>query len=115
MSFGIGLNAGLKALAAARYGIETAGQNVANANTPGYSRQRLIQASAYPFWVNGGLQVGTGVEVSDIRRLVDEGIERRLRLQLGIHGSAEVDFARWSELESSLNEPAGGLSNNFTD
>ncbi len=39
MSFGIGLSAGLKALMAARLGIQTTGQNVANANTPGFSRQ----------------------------------------------------------------------------
>ena len=115
MSFGIGLGSGLRALAAARLGIETAGQNVANVNTPGYSRQRILQSSAFPQTLGNGLQVGTGVHVDEIRRQVDAGLERRLRTQFGVHGSAQVDFSRWSEIESVFNEPAGGLSNNFTD
>lgn len=115
MGFGIGLSAGLKALTAARLGIETAGQNVANANTPGYSRQRLMQAAAYPFVMGNGFQIGTGVNVTDVSRQVDLGLERRLRLQLGVMGSADVDFSRWAEIEAVFNEPDAGLSKNFTD
>jgi len=37
----IGLNTGLKALLASQASLETIGHNVSNANTPGYSRQRL--------------------------------------------------------------------------
>ena len=115
MTFGIGLSAGLRALTAARLGIETAGQNVANANTPGYSRQRILQSAAFPFMLGANLQIGTGVDVNGIRRIVDGGLERRIRMQLGVHGSAQVDFSRWSEIEAVFNEPDGGLSNNFTD
>ncbi len=90
----IGLSAGLRALTAARLGIETAGQNVANANTPGYTRQQVLQSASLPFTFGNNLQIGTGVEVSDIRRLSDAGLERRLRTQLAAYGSAEVDFYR---------------------
>ena len=48
MSLGFGLGAGLRALTAARLGMQTAGNNVANANTPGYSRQRVELSSAMP-------------------------------------------------------------------
>lgn len=110
MSFGFGLMAGLKALSAARIGIETAGNNIANANTPGYSRQRVDLMSSLPYSISRGFQIGSGVEVADIARLVDEGLERRLRLQLGIVGSAEVDQSHYRELEGILAEPNGGLS-----
>jgi flagellar hook-associated protein 1 FlgK len=110
MSFGFGLGAGLRALEAARHGMQTAGNNVANANTPGYSRQRVLLAEAMPFMVARGFQIGSGVAVAGINRLVDEGLERRLRLQLGLVGAAEVDFARFDELQGILGEPDTGMS-----
>ncbi len=115
MTFGIGLSAGLKALSAARLGIETAGQNVANANTPGYSRQRLLQSATMPFNTANGMQVGTGVQVNDIRRVIDTGLIRRVRTQIGEFGRSEIDFARLRELENVFNEPDGGLSTNLSD
>ncbi|HEX5052299.1 MAG TPA: flagellar hook-associated protein FlgK [Planctomycetota bacterium] len=111
MTFGFGLGSGLRALTAARLGMQTAGNNVANANTAGYSRQRVDLASALPFGISGNYQIGTGVDVRGITRLVDEGLERRLQLQMGLVGAAEVDQSRYAELESILGEPDGGLSN----
>src|ERR1044071_1275475 len=107
MSFDFGIGAGLRALIAARIGMQTAGNNVANANTPGYTRQRVELVSSLPFAL-GGFQVGTGVDVAGISRLVDDGLERRLQLQLGLVGGAEVDQSRFDELEGLFNEPDGG-------
>jgi flagellar hook-associated protein 1 FlgK len=91
MSFGFGIGSGLRALEAARFGMQIAGNNVANANTPGYSRQRIDLAAAMPYAVGSNLQIGTGVEVRGITRLVDDGLEQRMQLQLGLVGSAELD------------------------
>jgi flagellar hook-associated protein 1 FlgK len=115
MSFGFGLGAGLRALTAARLGMQTAGNNAANATTPGYSRQRIDLAAALPYSVGNGQQIGTGVDVSGITRLVDEGLERRLQLQLGLVGAAQVDQSRFAEIESILAEPDDGLSAGFKD
>lgn len=110
MTFAFGLGAGLKALSAARMGLQTAGHNVANVNTPGYSRQRILQSAAFPFMTGTGFQIGAGVEVDDIQRLVDEGIERRLRLQTSLQARASLELARWQEIEGMFNEPDAGLS-----
>lgn len=115
MSFGFGLGAGLRALNASRMGMQTAGNNVANANTPGYSRQRIDLAASLPYGIAGSLQIGTGVDVRGITRLVDDGLERRLQLQLGLVGAAELDQSRFREIESILGEPDQGLSNAFKD
>ncbi len=115
MSFGFGLGAGLRALTAARLGMQTAGNNVANANTPGYSRQRVDLAAALPYGISGNMQLGTGVDVRGISRLVDDGLERRLQMQLGLVGGAELDFSRFREIESILGEPDEGLSSSFKD
>jgi hypothetical protein len=45
-----------------------------------------------------------------ISRLVDDGLERRLQLQLGLVGAAELDQRAYREIESILGEPDGGLS-----
>ena len=115
MSFGFGLGSGLRALTAARFGMQVAGNNVSNANTEGYSRQRVDLASSLPFTIGNGLQIGTGVDVRGITRLVDQGLERRLQLQLGLVGAAELDQSRYDEVESILGEPDEGLSNSFED
>ena len=112
MSFGLGMGAGLRALNAAQLGMRTAGNNVANANTPGYSRQRVELGTSLPFGV-GSLQIGTGVNVNGISRLFDEGLERRLQLQLGLVGAAELDESRYREIENIFGEPDQGLSTSF--
>jgi flagellar hook-associated protein 1 FlgK len=114
MTFGFGIGAGLRALTAARIGMQTAGNNVANANTPGYSRQRVELVSSLPFAVGRGLQIGSGVDVAAITRLFDDGIERRLRIQSGVVAEAQVDLSRLDELESLLAEPDSGLSSTLS-
>ena len=95
--------------------MQTAGNNVANANTPGYSRQRVELSAAMPMTLARGMQIGMGVDVSSITRLVDDGLERRLRMQQGLVAGAQVDMSRMSELENMLAEPNGGLSTGLSD
>lgn len=62
-------NIALSGVRAAQVGIATTGQNIANINTPGFSRLNTItQSLAGP----GGLNVGGGVEVSSIRRMASD-------------------------------------------
>jgi len=64
------LNIGYTGLSAAQVGINTTGHNIANAETEGYSRQRVITSAATPVGLRVG-QVGNGVEVQDIKRVFD--------------------------------------------
>jgi flagellar hook-associated protein FlgK len=115
MPFMLGLGAGLKALSAARLGMQTAGQNISNANTIGYSRQRAMFSASFPFQLAGGLQIGTGVDLSSIDRVVDAGLERRLRMQAALTAGAEVDERRWAEIEGIFDEPAAGTGAQLAD
>lgn len=110
MTYGFGLGAGLKALTAARLGMQTAGNNISNANTPGYSRQRVLSASDVPFFAANGQQIGSGVRISSISRLVDAGVDQRIRAQLALFGEAEIAQTRLQEIEGIFNEPGGGIS-----
>src|SRR5947209_2610313 len=62
---------GLSGLAAAQAGITTAGHNIANVNTPGYSRQLTIQTNRSPQYTGGGY-IGTGVNVTTVRRVYSD-------------------------------------------
>ena len=66
----IGLNTGLKALLTAQASLDIIGHNVANANTPGYSRQH-VGLSASSVLNLRGLSIGAGVDANSVRRTVD--------------------------------------------
>lgn len=107
MGLGFGFGSGLRALSAARLGMQVAGNNIANANTVGYSRQRVELSAALPYQTGRGFQIGSGVDVSGIFGVVDQGLERRIQLQTGLVGAARVDQLRMAELEGILGEPEG--------
>ena len=79
-----GLNAimdtGLSALFSAQAGMGTTGHNIANASTPGYSRQQVLFAARRPSISRIGA-IGRGVEVSSIRRVQDEFLANNMRVQ----------------------------------
>lgn len=64
------LGVGYSALSAAQVGISTTGHNIANAETEGYTRQRVVTAAAHPVPLGGG-NIGNGVQVQDIKRIFD--------------------------------------------
>ena len=74
-----GLNIGYTGLTASQLGINTTGQNISNAETEGYSRQRVVQQSTIPLGtVVPGAQ-GNGTQVKEIVRIHDEFVFNRYR------------------------------------
>jgi flagellar hook-associated protein 1 len=64
MNFSIGLST----LQTAQFAIQTASQNVANASTVGYHRQRVILDARAPQWMHNQ-QIGSGVNISRVDRI----------------------------------------------
>lgn len=64
------LNIGYSGLSAAQVGINTTGHNISNAETEGYSRQRVVAEAATPLSLRPG-QIGNGVQIKDIKRVFD--------------------------------------------
>jgi len=65
-----GLELGKRALLTHQTYLQTIGHNIANVNTPGYSRQRVSISSTFPEH-NAIGTIGTGVAVTDIRQVRD--------------------------------------------
>ena len=104
-----GLNTALTSLQAQRRGLELAAQNVANANTDGYSRQRLdlesIGASPTPtiFSVFNG--TNGGVRISDVVRFRDQFMEIQAALEHGAMANLNVGSSTMQKIEQLFPEP----------
>ncbi|WP_067508827.1 flagellar hook-associated protein FlgK [Actinoplanes sp. TFC3] len=107
-SFG-SINTALTSLYAQRRGLDVTGQNIANANTEGYTRQRVdMQASVGSVvpvrWATtDGL--GTGVEVNDVQRLRDQYLENRGRTEHGNSAYLTNQATAYNSLEDVFAEP----------
>lgn len=106
----LGFDIGLKALRTAQTALETIGHNVANANTPGYSRQRVGISASQPLNL-AGLSFGTGVDAFSITRATDELVTKRIGQQRGVLGLIGARVDGLGQLEGLLGEPgSGGIS-----
>jgi flagellar hook-associated protein 1 FlgK len=90
-------------LQAMQIGLHVVGNNIANANTPGFVRERVIYQPA-PVQKVGNLTLGLGVEVAGIVQNIDTFIEERLRDTSGDRASADIQKATYGDLEAILGE-----------
>ncbi|MEO2045531.1 MAG: flagellar hook-associated protein FlgK [Pirellulales bacterium] len=90
-------------LQAMQIGLHVVGNNIANANTPGYIRESVIYKPA-PVQKIGNLTLGLGVEVAGIVQNLDQFVEDRLRDAGGDRASAEIQEKAYRELEGILGE-----------
>lgn len=102
----VALNIGLRSLLTAQYALDTIGHNIANANTPGFSRQSLDLSSELPQMM-GGLFIGGGVRAGEVQRSVDALLNRRLLGQAAVGGSLASQLTGMTEVESLLGELDG--------
>ncbi len=72
------LNINARGLEAAKAGLDVTGQNIANANTDGYSRQRVVQRAADAINLPQGI-FGQGVELLTVERIRDAFLESQIR------------------------------------
>ncbi|TWU47289.1 Flagellar hook-associated protein 1 [Rubripirellula tenax] len=102
------------ALNAAQIGLQVVGNNIANANTPGYIRQNLEQASSVAVR-EGGLIKGTGVRPTGIVQVIDQQLaERMFNAKTDLAGSEALDkaYGQLEELTNDLNNE--GLNQQFS-
>jgi flagellar hook-associated protein 1 FlgK len=90
-------------LQAMQIGLQVVGNNIANANTPGYVREEAVFTPA-PVQRLGGLVLGLGVKVDSIVQKLDKFVQERLVGAKGDRANAEVQEQTYRELETVLNE-----------
>ena len=107
-----GIDIGRRALQTQQRALDVVGHNIANANTPGYSRQVAIQETTAPYTYpsrhmpTGAGQVGTGVQITAIRRVRDEFIDMQLRNETESMGRWQARRDALHQVELILLEPS---------
>jgi flagellar hook-associated protein 1 FlgK len=105
-----GINTALTSLYAQRRGLDVTGENIANVNTEGYTRQRVRmspQASnVRPGMYSKTTEVGAGVKVSAVERLRTEYLEDRGRAEHANSAYLGTRTAAYDQIESVLAEPS---------
>lgn len=103
---------GLSGLNAASAALEVIGNNISNASTDGYHRQR-IELTASSYGQTAGISIGAGVDVAEVTRLMDKLLEaeivgqnssyEQISQELSVMTTVETAFGEFSE-GSGLNE-----------
>ena len=104
-----------KALIASQTAILVTSHNVANVNTPGYSRQEAIVTEAGAMSTFGG-QLGLGAVVTGIRQRVDLLADRQLVSENGAYASLDYTSRATGQIEAIFNDVTGAdLANRVSE
>ena len=106
-----GISTALSSLRAQRQGLDVAGQNIANANTEGYTRQRVEMnavggVTAVPtIWAKQDT-IGSGVQVGDVNRIRDELLESRVRNEHAHNAYLSGQDDAYTNIQDVFKEPS---------
>jgi flagellar hook-associated protein 1 FlgK len=103
MSLLSSIQMGANSLQAQQLGLQVVGQNIANANTPGYSVETLgLQPG--PTARDGSVLLGSGVEVLGVQQQVDQFLNAQVRSGLSTQTGTGVSSQTYQQLESLFGE-----------
>lgn len=108
------LNIGTQALQANQVALQTAGNNIANVNTPGYSRQTVVLQTVEGQFTGGGY-IGKGVNVATIQRNFSEFLTRQSTLASSTQSADTVRADNIKQLEGLFTGGASGLGASISD
>lgn len=116
MSLFTSFNTGVSGIRTAQAGLNTAGHNLANTSTVGYTRQQNILTDTYyrTLKVNwdGKQQIGYGSTVAQIRQIRDMFLDKEYRVQTSRMSFYEQQYTTAMEVEDVLGELEGVEFNN---
>lgn len=113
------LGSSISSMTAQQALIANTSNNIANVNTPGYTRRQIeIQSRGDVANIGNILQIGSGVQLGDVKRTTNEFLEYQLRQANSRKGSADIrnDYLSAVEPSFALDGPMttiGSALNNF--
>jgi len=103
------LSIGLSGTLTAERSLATASHNIANANTKGFSRQRVQVDTRQPQLAGIGA-LGTGVKVNNVKRIHDEFVSAEMRSNASIASGLQTNYEFTSQIDNMLADPNAGLA-----
>ena len=108
------LNIGKSGLFAAQAGLSTTGHNISNANVVGYSRQTVLQGAGPGQNIGTGF-IGSGTQVTDIKRYSDQFLNAQVRTATTSKASLESFYTQIAQVDNLMADPTSGLSPSLQD
>jgi flagellar hook-associated protein 1 FlgK len=102
-----------EALGADQGAIDATANNIANQNTPGYSRELAIFSEASPT-VENGITYGNGVELQQIQSVRDQVLQIQISDQNQQQGSAQAQYSALQQVQSIFSDSTQGIGADFT-
>jgi len=100
---------GKTGLYAAQAALSTTGHNITNANVAGYSRQLVVQATNAALDTGVGF-MGTGTQVSQIKRYSDDFLNTQVRNAQASSSGLESYFSQIKQIDNMLADTTSGLT-----
>ena len=101
------LSIGMQALDATQGALDATSNNIANANTPGYTRE-VAQFSEAPETDNGGVVDGGGVSLEGLQSIRDELLNLQIQQQTSQQSSADTQSSTLQQIQSFFSTSSGG-------
>lgn len=103
------ISIGMSGLTAAQSGLHTTGNNIANADVAGYSRQQNIQTT------NGSIRygqvfIGSGTTLADVRRVYNSFLDNQLRTSTSLNSDAASYLSQITSVDSLLSDANTGIT-----
>lgn len=108
------LNVGARALLANQVGLQTTGHNIANVNTPGYSRQGVSLQTVQGKYSGNGY-IGQGVDVQSILRSHSDLLTRQATAAAAVKAGDSARLDRLSQLQDVFSGGPSGLGAAISD
>jgi len=108
------LSIGKSALNAAQVGISTTGHNIANASTPGYNRQIVVQAAAQSQNFGYGF-VGQGTDISSVTRVYNEILAKQMIASQATSAASSKYSAELNTINNMLSDETAGINPAMND
>ena len=103
------LNIGMSGLNAAQGSLSVLSNNIANVNTPGYSRQQTTQnASASNQY--GGVYIGSGTTLADVRRIYNDFLGAAYQSSTALNSDATAYAGQAAAIDKTLSDKSTGMS-----
>ncbi|WP_309677795.1 flagellar hook-associated protein FlgK, partial [Pseudomonas sp.] len=103
------LNIGMSGLAAGQSSLMTTGNNIANVDTAGYSRQQSVQSTKGSVQY-GNVFIGTGTTLSDVRRVYNSYLDAQLQTTTSLNSDAQAYLGQATQVDKLLSDSGTGIS-----
>jgi len=108
------ISIGVSALAANQNALQTVSNNIANVNTPGYTRQAVVLSNV-PGQFTGSGYYGKGVQVDTVKRIYSDFLTRQAATSQAVAAGDATRYASMQQLESLFPGGENGLGASISD